>query len=161
MSPGSGRGERVIPAIGTRGRHTRVALQDLSLGQAIDSTNKKTNLPSPPLREILSAQPAVLIGLIAHITGTPQQSVPPTVCSGKLRMTPSVVLAFSPRRLLILCGAVAPAYGRCRSNGSTKVVLRGQVRWMPMAADGLRRYFRPGGGVSDRHDRFWMQGNLV
>jgi hypothetical protein len=54
-------------------RKRRVALQDLSLEQAIDSTNKKANFVSPPLQEILSAQPAVLIGLIAHITGTPHQ----------------------------------------------------------------------------------------
>jgi hypothetical protein len=54
-------------------RKRRVALQDLSLEQAIDSTTKKANFASPPLQEILSAQPAVLIGLIAHIAGTPQQ----------------------------------------------------------------------------------------
>ncbi|HXW31399.1 MAG TPA: hypothetical protein VEK55_18715 [Xanthobacteraceae bacterium] len=51
----------------------RVALQDLSLEQAVDSTNKKANFASPPLQEILSAQPAVLIGLIAHVVGTPLQ----------------------------------------------------------------------------------------
>jgi hypothetical protein len=54
-------------------RKRRVALQELSLEQAVDFTNKKANFVSPPLQEILSAQPAVLIGLIAHITGTPQQ----------------------------------------------------------------------------------------
>jgi hypothetical protein len=37
------------------------------------STNKKANFASPTLQEFLSAQPAVLIGLIAHITGTPHQ----------------------------------------------------------------------------------------
>jgi hypothetical protein len=52
---------------------TRVALQDLSLEQPIDFTNKKANFARPPLQEIVSAQPAVLIGLIAHITGTPLQ----------------------------------------------------------------------------------------
>jgi hypothetical protein len=51
----------------------RVALQDLSLEQAVDSTDKKANFASPPLQEILSAQPAVLIGLIAHVVGTPLQ----------------------------------------------------------------------------------------
>jgi hypothetical protein len=54
-------------------RKRRVALQDLSLEQAVDSTNKKANFASPTLQEFLSAQPAVLIGLIAHITGTPHQ----------------------------------------------------------------------------------------
>jgi hypothetical protein len=54
-------------------RKRRVALQDRSLEQAVDSTNKNAIFASPPLQEFLSAQPAVLIGLIAHITGTPQQ----------------------------------------------------------------------------------------
>jgi hypothetical protein len=54
-------------------RKRRVALQDRSLEQAVDSTNKNASFASPPLQEFLSAQPAVLIGLIAHITGTPQQ----------------------------------------------------------------------------------------
>jgi len=61
------------PGYWRKRRRTRVALQDLSLGQAIESTSKKPNFASPPLQEILSAQPAVLIGLIAHITGTPLQ----------------------------------------------------------------------------------------
>ena len=61
------------PGYWRKRRRTRVALQELSLEQAVDSTNKKTNFVSPPLQEILSAQPAVLIGLIAHITGTPHQ----------------------------------------------------------------------------------------
>jgi hypothetical protein len=39
-------------------RKRRVALQDLSLEQAIDSTNKKANFANPPLQEILSAQDA-------------------------------------------------------------------------------------------------------
>ena len=54
-------------------RKRRVALQELSLEQAIDSTNRKANFASPALQEIILAQPAVLIGLIAHIAGTPLQ----------------------------------------------------------------------------------------
>ncbi len=61
------------PGYWRKRRRTRVALQDLSLAHAIDSTNKKANFAGPPLQEILSAQPAVLIGLIAHIAGTPLQ----------------------------------------------------------------------------------------
>ena len=61
------------PGYWRKRRRTRVALQDLSLEQAIDSTNKKANFASPPLQEFLSAQPAVLIGLIAHLTGRPLQ----------------------------------------------------------------------------------------
>ena len=61
------------PGYWRKRRSTRAALQDLSLAQAVDFTNKKTIFAGPPLQEILSAQPAVLIGLIAHLTGTPLQ----------------------------------------------------------------------------------------
>jgi len=47
------------------------------------STIKTANLVRSPLQEILIAQPAVLIGLIAHIVGTPckmTSSAPRTVC---------------------------------------------------------------------------------
>ena len=54
-------------------RRVRIALQDLSLAQAVDSADKKANFASPRLQEVLLAQPAVLIGLIAHLTGTPLQ----------------------------------------------------------------------------------------
>ena len=54
-------------------RCSRVALQERSLAQAIDSKDKKANFAGLPLQEVLSAQPAVLIGLIAHITGSPLQ----------------------------------------------------------------------------------------
>jgi len=50
-----------------------VALQDLSLAQDVDSTNKTVDSAHPALQEIILAQPAVLIGLIAHIAGTPLQ----------------------------------------------------------------------------------------
>ena len=59
------------PGYWRKRRRRRVALQDVSLVQAVDSTNQKANFAGPPLQEILSAQPAVLIGLIAHIAGTP------------------------------------------------------------------------------------------
>jgi hypothetical protein len=61
------------PGYWRKRRRTRVALQDLSLAQAVDFTNKKANFAGLPVQEIVSAQPAVLIGLIAHITGTPLQ----------------------------------------------------------------------------------------
>src|SRR6516225_1311999 len=61
------------PGYWRKPRRDGVALQDLSLAQAVDSADKKANFAGAPLQEILSAQPAVLIGLIAHITGTPQQ----------------------------------------------------------------------------------------
>ena len=61
------------PGYWRKRRRAPVALQDLSLEQGIDSTNKKVNFAGSPLQEMLSAQPAVLIGLIAHITGAPLQ----------------------------------------------------------------------------------------
>ena len=61
------------PGYWRKRRCPRTALQDLSLAQAVDFTNKKAIFVGPPLQEILSAQPAVLIGLIAHLTGTPLQ----------------------------------------------------------------------------------------
>jgi hypothetical protein len=61
------------PGYWRKQRRGGVALQDLSLAQDLDSTNKKANFVGPPLQEVLAAQPAVLIGLIAHIAGTPLQ----------------------------------------------------------------------------------------
>lgn len=49
------------------------ALQDLSIAQGIDSPMEKGNFADAALQELLMAQPAVLIGLIAHLVGTPLQ----------------------------------------------------------------------------------------
>jgi hypothetical protein len=49
------------------------ALQDLSMAQTVDSSIEKGNFGGPALQELLMAQPAVLIGLIAHLVGTPLQ----------------------------------------------------------------------------------------
>ena len=49
------------------------ALQDLSMAQTVDSSIEKGNFVGPALQELLMAQPAVLIGLIAHLVGTPLQ----------------------------------------------------------------------------------------
>ena len=51
----------------------QVALQDDSMRQVIEPTAETVKSASAPLQEIISAQPAVLIGLIAHITGSPLQ----------------------------------------------------------------------------------------
>lgn len=61
------------PGYWRNGRRARVALQGLSLAQAVDSTDKTVKIVRSPLQEIILAQPAVLIGLIAHIVGTPLQ----------------------------------------------------------------------------------------
>jgi hypothetical protein len=49
------------------------ALQDVSTPQPIDVGSKTDNFGRSPLQEVITAQPAVLIGLIAHLVGTPLQ----------------------------------------------------------------------------------------
>jgi hypothetical protein len=53
------------------------ALQDASTAQPIDSEVKTDDIARTPLQDVLSAQPAVLIGLIAHLVGTPLQDAMP------------------------------------------------------------------------------------
>ena len=55
------------------GPQTRTALQEDSLSQPVESTKESTTLPSAALQELLCAQPVVLIGLIANLTGTTLQ----------------------------------------------------------------------------------------
>ena len=43
------------------------------MAQPIVSKAKTDDMARSPLQEVLTAQPAVLIGLIAHIVGTPLQ----------------------------------------------------------------------------------------
>jgi hypothetical protein len=50
-----------------------IALQDERKAQPIGLASKKTNPAASLLQEIITAQPAVLIGLIAHLVGTPLQ----------------------------------------------------------------------------------------
>ena len=61
------------PGYWRKGRRAAPALQDVSLAQPIGSADKTDDIASAPLQEFLSAQPAVLIGLIAHLVGTPLQ----------------------------------------------------------------------------------------
>jgi hypothetical protein len=49
------------------------APKDVSTTQTIGSIGKTGIFVRSPLQDVLSAQPAVLIGLIAHLVGTPQQ----------------------------------------------------------------------------------------
>ena len=80
-----------------RKRRSRVALQDLSLAQPIDSTTRKAHFAGPALQEIMVAQPAVLIGLIAHIAGTPlQEDIART--TGRLLQLGQDILASSAAR---------------------------------------------------------------
>jgi hypothetical protein len=61
------------PGYWRKGQGAGVALQDLSIAQRIDFEAEKVNSASSPLQDLLSAQPAVLIGLIAHMAGTALQ----------------------------------------------------------------------------------------
>ena len=61
-----------------RSRHPRYwsragPLQDHSLAQPVDFASEVGGLARPAVQDFLAAQPAVLIGLIAHLVGTPLQ----------------------------------------------------------------------------------------
>lgn len=57
-----------------RGRaQRRRALQEDSLAQATDPEGKSDSLTGWPLQELSAAQPLVLVGLIAHLTGAALQ----------------------------------------------------------------------------------------
>jgi len=51
----------------------RNALKDVSMTEAVDSVSKTGISVRGPLQDLLTAQPTVLIGLIAHLVGTPLQ----------------------------------------------------------------------------------------
>jgi len=61
------------PGYWRQGQHGGSALQDVSMAQPVRSADKTDDVAGGPLQELLSAQPAVLIGLIAHLVGTPLQ----------------------------------------------------------------------------------------
>jgi hypothetical protein len=61
------------PGYWHKARRSGTALQDVSKAQSIDSAVETVNLVRSPLQEVITAQPAVLIGLIAHLVGTPLQ----------------------------------------------------------------------------------------
>jgi len=54
-------------------RRDRSALQEHSSAQPIESAQQSASLMSSPLQELSRAQPLVLMGLIAHLTGTALQ----------------------------------------------------------------------------------------
>lgn len=61
------------PGYWRKDRRVSAALQELSMAQRLGSTSKTAKAARSPLQDVLIAQPAVLIGLIAHIVGTPLQ----------------------------------------------------------------------------------------
>jgi len=59
-----------------RARHPgywRTASKDVASPQVVDPVGKMGVFVRSPLQDLVTAQPAVLIGLIAHLVGTPQQ----------------------------------------------------------------------------------------
>jgi hypothetical protein len=61
------------PGYWRKDRRVGAALQELSMAQHLGSTIETAKAARSPLQDVLIAQPAVLIGLIAHIVGTPLQ----------------------------------------------------------------------------------------
>ena len=61
------------PGYWRKPRRCATALQDVSRAQSIDSEAKTANFVRSPLQDLITAQPAVLIGLITHLVGTPLQ----------------------------------------------------------------------------------------
>jgi hypothetical protein len=55
------------------GPQAAIALQEDSLAQPVESTEESTTLTGATLQDLLCAQPTVLIGLIANLTGTALQ----------------------------------------------------------------------------------------
>jgi len=63
------------PGYWRKGRDVDPALQDVSTAQPLGSAGKTDNRAGSPLQELLSPQPAVLIGLIAHLVGPLQDDI--------------------------------------------------------------------------------------
>ena len=61
------------PAYWRKVQRWAVALQDVQTAQLVDPARKTDNFVRTPLQDLLTAQDAVLIGLIAHLVGTPLQ----------------------------------------------------------------------------------------
>jgi hypothetical protein len=82
------------PGYSRKGPRCGAALQDVLLAQTIESTDKRGDSARPPLQEVLSAQPAVLMGLIAHIVGSPLQD-DIAVAAGRLLRLGTDILTIS------------------------------------------------------------------
>src|SRR5215813_10827194 len=71
MSPGSGHGDHVLPATGAPELRYKIS----HWRKMLILRTKQSIFAHPALQEIILAQPAVLIGLIAHIAGTLQEEI--------------------------------------------------------------------------------------
>ena len=92
------------PAYWRRGRDVDPALQDVSTAQPIGSAGKTDNIAVSPLQELLSAQPAVLIGLIAHLAGTPIQDDIVRTADRLLRLGNDILATSAARTALLRAG---------------------------------------------------------
>ena len=81
-------------------------LQDRCRAQSPESTTENSKIASSPLQEIISAQPAVLIGLIAHFVGGPLQEDIAPAARRLLQLGQDILAADDSRR------AAAQAGGR-------------------------------------------------
>jgi len=68
-------------------------LQELKVTQVIDPESETRNFAMCSLQEIITAQPAVLLGLIAHLVGTPLQEDIVPVARRLLRMGQDILAA--------------------------------------------------------------------
>jgi len=95
------------PGYWRKGRPADPALQDVSTAQPSDCADKTDAAARPPLQELLAAQPAVLIGLIAHLVGTPLQDDIVRTTDRLLRLGRDILATSAARAALPVpdCGA--------------------------------------------------------
>lgn len=95
------------PGYWRKGRSTDPALQDVSTTQPIGSADKTDDVARAPLQEVLAAQPAVLIGLIAHLVGTPLQDDIVRTTGRLLRLGQDILATFAAGAAPLMpgCGA--------------------------------------------------------
>lgn len=93
------------PGYWRKGRDVESALQDVLTAQPIGSAGKTDDIAGSPLQELLSPQPAVLIGLIAHLVGPLQDDIART--ASRLLRLGNDILATSAARTALQpdCGA--------------------------------------------------------
>ena len=95
------------PGYWRKGRRGGPALQDVSIAQPVRSADKTDDVAGAPLQELLWAQPAVLIGLIAHLVGTPLQDDIVRTAGRLLRLGQDILATSAARSALPVsdCGA--------------------------------------------------------
>jgi hypothetical protein len=91
-----------------------IALQDVRTSQPVDAANKTGIAAASPLQEIITEQPAVLIGLIAHLVGTSLQDDIVHAARRLLRLGEDIIAASDVRPT----GAVARKKRRMAVKGA-------------------------------------------